>query len=54
MNKLRLIGLGMLIVGVVLTIAFESRVVDFVAGIVGGFGLVWLITGRMSFVSRKS
>jgi hypothetical protein len=43
----------MLVLGTLLTIAFENAAIDFIAGVIGAAGLVWLITGRLWIGTTK-
>ena len=51
MNKIRIIGLIMLIGGIILQYAFENDGIDFLTGLFVGGGIILLITGQ--FKSKK-
>ncbi|MCC4229313.1 hypothetical protein [Zunongwangia profunda] len=46
MNKIRIVGVIFLIVGLVLTFFLRHTEVYFFAGILMGLGLLWAITGK--------
>lgn len=52
MNRIRIIGIVMLIIGIVSPLLFKNEGLDFVAGLIGGVGIVLLITGRISFKKK--
>ena len=47
MNRIRIIGLIMLIVGIVLQFSFENDGTDFLTGLLVGGGIALLITGQI-------
>ncbi len=47
MNKIRIIGLIMLIIGIILQFSFESDGTDFFTGLLAGGGIGLLITGQI-------
>ena len=47
MNRIRIIGLIMLIIGIILHFSFENDGTDFLIGILAGGGIILLITGRI-------
>lgn len=47
MNKIRIIGLIMLIIGIILQFSFENDGIDFLTGLLVGSGIVLLITGQI-------
>ncbi len=53
MNKIRIIGLIMLIIGVILPLSFENDGTDMLSGFVLGAGIVLLITGKFKVRKEK-
>jgi len=49
MNKTRILGVIMLIIGIILFYSFDNDGIDFVFGILVGAGLLLTLTGRFSF-----
>ena len=47
MNKVRTIGLIMLLIGIIIQYTFENDGVDFLTGLLTGSGIVLLITGKL-------
>ena len=47
MNRIRIIGLIMLIIGIVLQFSFENDGTDFLTGLLVGGGIGLLITGQI-------
>ena len=47
MNRIRIIGLIMLIIGIVLQFSFENDGTDFLTGLLAGGGIGLLITGQI-------
>gem|GEM_PF-791715 len=56
MNKVRIIGIGSLITGVLIGYFFNRTDVHLLSGILIGLGIGWLITGRfiVDAKTRKS
>ena len=53
MNRIRIIGLIMLIIGIILHFTFENDGTDFLTGLLVGSGIGLLITGQIK-AKRKS
>lgn len=49
MNRIRIIGLVMLVTGVAIPFLLKNEWIDFIFGCLGGVGFVLLITGRIKF-----
>ena len=47
MNRIRIIGLFMLIIGIILRFIFENDGADFLMGLLIGGGFALLLTGRI-------
>jgi hypothetical protein len=47
MNRIRIIGLIMLIIGIILQFSFENDGTDFLKGFLVGGGITLLITGQI-------
>ena len=47
MNKIRIFGLLMLIIGIVLHFTFDNDGIDFLTGLLIGGGIALLITGKV-------
>ncbi|WP_299782979.1 hypothetical protein, partial [uncultured Formosa sp.] len=47
MNKIRIIGLVILVVGIIIQFALENDATDFISGILIGGGIGLLITGKV-------
>ena len=47
MNRIRIIGLIMLIIGIILQFSFENDIADFLTGLLVGGGIALLITGQI-------
>lgn len=47
MNKIRIIGLVILIVGIIIQFALEDDALDFISGLLIGGGVGLLITGKV-------
>jgi hypothetical protein len=47
MNKVRTIGLIMLLIGIIIQYTFENDGIDFLTGLLTGSGIVLLITGKL-------
>ena len=52
MNKTRILGIIMLIIGISLFYTFDNDGIDFIFGILFGAGLLLTITGRFSYKSK--
>ena len=52
MNKTRILGVIMLIIGIGLFYTFDNDGIDFIFGILVGAGLLLTITGRFSSKSK--
>lgn len=50
MNKIRIIGLVILIIGIIIMFSFENEVTDFISALLLGLGFGLLIIGKV----RKS
>lgn len=50
-NRVRVLGLVLVVTGVLLPVLFESDVTDFITGLCIGAGIVFAITGRI--ISKK-
>ena len=46
-NRVRVLGLVLVVTGVLLPVLFESDVTDFITGLSIGAGIVFTITGRI-------
>lgn len=53
MNKIRIIGLLLLVIGIALFILKNTDVMGMAAGLLSGIGIGLLITGRIKFKSNK-
>ncbi|GAB5554069.1 MAG: hypothetical protein Sapg2KO_36600 [Saprospiraceae bacterium] len=49
MNKIRIIGIVMLVIGIVLQFFLKSDGADFFTGFFGTGGIILLLTGRIKF-----
>ncbi len=47
MNKIRIFGIVILLIGIVLFYAFDNSGVDFLFGLLAGSGLILTITGKV-------
>jgi hypothetical protein len=47
MNKIRIIGLVILVVGIIIQFALENDATDFISGLLIGGGIGLLITGKV-------
>jgi hypothetical protein len=47
MNKIRIIGLVLLIVGIIIQFALENDATDFISGLLIGGGIGLVITGKV-------
>ena len=47
MNKIRVIGLLMLIIAIILHIVFKNDGIDFITGAILGGGIILLMTGQI-------
>ena len=47
MNRIRIIGLILLIIGIILPLAFENDETDFLCGLLVGGGIGLFITGQI-------
>jgi multisubunit Na+/H+ antiporter MnhG subunit len=47
MNKIRILGLVILVIGIIIQFAFENDGNDFISGLLIGIGVVLLITGKI-------
>lgn len=47
MNKIRIIGLVILVVGTIIQFALENDAADFISGLLIGGGIILLITGKL-------
>ena len=47
MNKIRIIGLVILVIGIVIQFALENDSTDFISGILIGVGIGLLLTGKV-------
>ncbi|WP_035715758.1 hypothetical protein [Christiangramia echinicola] len=56
MNKVRILGLGMVITGILIGYFFNRTEVHLLSGMLIGLGAGWTITGRFlsSYKARKS
>ncbi|SDS22631.1 hypothetical protein [Gramella sp. MAR_2010_147] len=52
MNKVRIVGVGSLIVGIVIGYFFNRTDVHLLSGMLIGLGIGWLITGRFMVDSK--
>jgi len=53
MNNARLLGLILLLTGLVLSYNYETKNIDFFAGILTGAGIPFLLVGRFRFWKGK-
>ncbi len=49
MNKIRILGLLLLITGLTIMYIYDNSGLDFISGILVGAGLIWTITGQIKF-----
>ncbi|WP_185967745.1 hypothetical protein [Formosa sediminum] len=54
MNRIRIIGLIMLIIGIILQFSFENDGTDFLTGFLVGGGIALLITGQIKSKKKIS
>jgi hypothetical protein len=47
MNKIRIIGLAILVIGIIIQFAPENDATDFISGLLIGIGIGLLITGKV-------
>ena len=47
MNKIGIIGLVILIIGIIIQFALENDAIDFISGLLIGVGISLLITGKV-------
>ncbi len=52
MNKNRIFGAGMLIIGVILNYSFDNDKIGFISALIIGFGIGVLLTGRFTSKSK--
>ena len=52
MNKIRIIGLVILIIGIVIQFTIENDPADFISGILIGIGIGLLLTGKVGNQSK--
>lgn len=52
MNKIRIIGLVMLIIGIGMPFLLKGEWIDFFFGCLAGVGFVLLVTGRITFKKK--
>ncbi|RKS53517.1 hypothetical protein BC962_1769 [Gillisia mitskevichiae] len=53
MNKIRILGLISLVVGLIGIFFLERYDLEFLFGILAGAGIGWLLTGRFIVMNRK-
>ena len=53
MNRIRIIGLIMLIIGIILRFSFENDGTDFLTGFLVGGGIGLLLTGRIGNKAKE-
>ncbi|WKK78931.1 hypothetical protein [Marivirga arenosa] len=53
MNKIRIIGLIMLIIGILLQFPFKNEGTDFISGVLLGAGISLLVTGKIRSKNRS-
>ena len=54
MNRIRIIGAIILLIGILLNIYLENEVVDFLSGLLIGLGIGLILTGRFSKLNKKN
>lgn len=47
MNKMRIIGLIMLVIGIIIQFILENDATDFISGLLIGIGIGFILTGRI-------
>jgi high-affinity Fe2+/Pb2+ permease len=52
MNKARILGIIMLIIGAILIYSFDEDGIGFISGVIFGLGVGFLLTGRLSSKSK--
>ncbi len=52
MNKVRIIGLVILILGIIIQFTLENDAIDMISGVLIGFGIGLLITGRIGKLGK--
>ncbi len=53
MNKVRIIGLLILLVGIVIRFVLKNDTMDFISGLLVGLGIGLIIVGRIWGISTK-
>jgi hypothetical protein len=53
MNKIRILGVIITFIGVVTISFFENEIIDFVSGLLVGFGVGIIVIGQISFKKYK-
>ncbi|WP_161804640.1 MULTISPECIES: hypothetical protein [Lacinutrix] len=48
MNKTRIIGLVLLVIGIIIQFTLENDATDFISGVLIGIGIGLVITGKVS------
>ena len=54
MNKIRILGTIILLIGVFISSFFNNDGIDFVAGLLVGLGVGIIVTGQISFKKNKN
>lgn len=49
MNKIRILGLFLLVTGLILMYVYDNSGLDFLSGILVGAGLIWTVIGQIKF-----
>ena len=52
MNKIRIIGLAILVVGIIIQFALENDATDFISGLLIGAGIGLLLTGKIGKTAK--